>query len=77
MVFDVKYRKQRDKTAFGNEGLLIQKWKENFVSNIWARVKGSRESSPNTLVASLDCLGPCKRVFFVFSFAVFVLFFGS
>ena len=46
--------KERNRLAFGNEELSLQRLKYYFVCNFWSRVRVSLVESPSSLVSFLD-----------------------
>ena len=46
--------KERNRLAFGNEELSLQRLKYYFVCNFWSRVRVSLVESPSSLVSVLD-----------------------
>ena len=49
--------KERNRIAFGNEELSLQRLKYSFVSNLWSWVRVSLVESPYSLVSFLDWIG--------------------
>ena len=46
--------KERNRLAFGNEELSLQRLKYSFVCNLWSGVRVSLVESPSSLVSFLD-----------------------
>ena len=49
--------KERNRLAFGNEDLSLQRLKYSFVCNLWSWVKGSLVESHSSLVSFVDWIG--------------------
>ena len=49
--------KERNRLAFGNEELSLQRLKNSFVCNLWSWVRVSLVESPSSLVSFLDWIG--------------------
>ena len=49
--------KERNRLAFGNEELSLQRLKYYFVCNFWSWVRVSLVESPSSLVSFLDWIG--------------------
>ena len=49
--------KERNRLAFGNEELSLQRLKYSFVCNLWSWVKVSLVESPSSLVSFLNWIG--------------------
>ena len=49
--------KERNRLAFGNEELSLQRLKYSFVCNLWSWVKVSLVASPSSLVSFLGWIG--------------------
>ena len=46
--------KEKNRLAFGNEDLSLQRLKNSFVYNLWSWVRVSLVESPSSLVSFLD-----------------------
>ena len=49
--------KERNRLAFGDEDLSLQRLKYSFVCNIWNWVRGSLAESHSSLVSFIDWIG--------------------
>ena len=49
--------KEKNRLAFGNEDLSLQRLKNSFVYNLWSWVRGSLVESHSSLVSFVDWIG--------------------